>query len=504
MGLSAEELEDLAKAGQEGRAKKCSTRDIPLHLASHHRGTTNSSSAASQWGATTVASTMKLAHLAGISTFVTGGIGGVHRNGETSMDVSADLIELSRTPVVVISAGIKSILDIGRTLEVLETNSVPCISWQADEFPAFFSPHSGVNSPARMDSAEDIAAAYWAAQSLDMSSGMMVGVPNDDPAGAKVEEAIQEALKEADEKGIHGQAVTPFILKNVAERTEGDSLRSNIALVKNNAHVGADIAIAIAASSDNQDVRRTNNQPKGFNFEKARPALSAKNLAVLHEWEGLHMSALSPSQPTRDEILNNASLLLIHGVPSISVIQNASQRALDKGVPIMFIPGGLSGAVNAGKDEDLLRKFRYAVVDVEELLALSDGWTDNREDLMSALREPNELTIREAARVVLDKMSNSIASLLIPLGDKGVMLAVEDDQEEDVLYEIFPAPSGTHIHKGTASSDALLGAFVDAVLSGKDDQEAIRKGIDAVDSLFSSGQLKYPLLSQMEANKRFR
>ena len=99
-----------------------------------------------------------------------------------------------------------------------------------------------------MDSAEDIAAAYWAAQSLDMSSGMMVGVPNDDPAGAKVEEAIQEALKEADEKGIHGQAVTPFILKNVAARTEGDSLRSNIALVKNNAHVGADIAIAIAAS----------------------------------------------------------------------------------------------------------------------------------------------------------------------------------------------------------------------------------------------------------------
>jgi pseudouridine-5'-phosphate glycosidase len=167
--LTKDDLEDLAKAGEEGRAKKCSTRDIPILLATHNR--IPPKGGADAWGATTVASTMKLAHAAGIATFVTGGIGGVHRNGEISMDVSADLTELSRTPVVVVSAGIKSILDIGRTLEVLETNSVPTIGWKTDEFPAFFSSHSGVASPVRMDQAEQVASAYWAGQALNLPQG---------------------------------------------------------------------------------------------------------------------------------------------------------------------------------------------------------------------------------------------------------------------------------------------------------------------------------------------
>lgn len=245
VGLLGEELEDLAKAGKEGRAKKCSTRDLPILLASSQSAR---SCAGHQWGATTVASTMRLAHLAGISTFVTGGIGGVHRNGEISMDVSADLTELGQTPVVVVSAGIKSILDIGRTLEVLETNSVPTVGWKTDEFPAFFSPYSGVSCPARVDNAETVAQAYWAARALRLPQGMLVAVPNHDPAGANVEEAIQSALKEAEEKGVSGQAVTPYILKAVAEKTGGDSLRSNMALVKQNAEVGAEIAIAIASN----------------------------------------------------------------------------------------------------------------------------------------------------------------------------------------------------------------------------------------------------------------
>lgn len=191
---------------------------------------------------------MRLAHLAGIPTFVTGGIGGVHRNGETSMDVSADLTELGQTAVVVVSAGIKSILDIGRTLEVLETNSVPAMAWQTHEFPAFFSPHSGVDSPVRVDDAETVAKTYWAARALQLPQGMLVAVPNHDPAGANVEKAIQSALSEAHELGISGQAVTPYILKAVAEKTGGDSLRSNMALVKQNAEVGAEIALAIANS----------------------------------------------------------------------------------------------------------------------------------------------------------------------------------------------------------------------------------------------------------------
>ncbi|KAL3927375.1 MAG: hypothetical protein SGARI_005343 [Bacillariaceae sp.] len=237
----------LAKAGQEGRAKKCSTRDLPVVLAN---ATQHNNNPQTQWGATTVASTMRLAHLAGISTFVTGGIGGVHRNGENSMDISADLIEMSQTPVVVVSAGIKSILDIAKTMEVLETYSVPVCGWQTEEFPAFFSPTSGVPCPVRVDSANDVARMYWASRQLQLPQGMLVAVPNHDPAGANVESAIQEALQEADANNISGQAVTPFILKRVAETTKGDSLKSNMALVRQNAKVGATIAKAIAEIAD--------------------------------------------------------------------------------------------------------------------------------------------------------------------------------------------------------------------------------------------------------------
>ena len=189
---------------------------------------------------------MALAHRAGIATFVTGGVGGVHRNGHVTMDVSADLTELSRTPVVVVSAGIKSILDIHRTLEVLETMGVPTVSYGTDEFPAFFSPHSGVASPARMDDPATVADAYWAARDLGLPYGMLLAVPNDDPAGENVERAIQQALADAEAQNVHGQAMTPFVLKEVARQTGGDSLRSNMALVRNNARVGAEIAKAIA------------------------------------------------------------------------------------------------------------------------------------------------------------------------------------------------------------------------------------------------------------------
>eukprot|EP00970_Alexandrium_tamarense_P005775 scaffold940_cov201-Alexandrium_tamarense.AAC.5 len=209
-GLHPDEMINLAKAGEEGRAVKCSTR---------------------------------------IATFVTGGTGGVHRGGELSLDISTDLIELSRTPVVVVSAGVKSILDIRRTLEVLETFGVPTGTWQSDEFPSFFSPTSGVQSPARFEDAMDVACAYLAGRDLGMTNGMLVCVPNHDPAGESVEAAIHEALLEAEAAGIEGRDITPFILRTVAEKTAGDSLRSNISLVKNNAAVGAEVASAISTMS---------------------------------------------------------------------------------------------------------------------------------------------------------------------------------------------------------------------------------------------------------------
>jgi len=240
-GLEPDELENLAKAGEENRAIKCSSRDLPLMATNTAR-----SDETVQWGATTVAATMRLAHAANINTFVTGGTGGVHRGGELSLDVSTDLIELSRTPVIVVSAGVKSILDVKRTLEVLETFGVPVGAWQSDEFPAFFSPESGVKAPSRFNDGMSVARAYTSGRELGMDSGMLVAVPNHDPAGENVEKAIKEALHEAEAAGIEGRDVTPFILRTVNEKTGGDSLRSNIALVKNNAKVGADIALAVS------------------------------------------------------------------------------------------------------------------------------------------------------------------------------------------------------------------------------------------------------------------
>jgi pseudouridine-5'-phosphate glycosidase/sugar/nucleoside kinase (ribokinase family) len=254
VGLSAEEMEDLARPRTgEPQTAKCSSRDIALLLARQQLLKTKSDPAdkatvsVPTWGATTVASTMVIAHAAGIPVFVTGGIGGVHRYGQDTLDVSADLIELGRTQVIVVSAGIKSILDIPRTLQVLETQGVPTVAYQTDEFPAFFSPRSGVAAPARLDTPEEIASAFWAAKSLGLNHGMLVAVPNYNPAGEKVELAINTALREADETNIVGPAVTPFLLKRISELTDGDSLRSNLSLVEANAMVGAEIAVAIAS-----------------------------------------------------------------------------------------------------------------------------------------------------------------------------------------------------------------------------------------------------------------
>lgn len=242
-GLYPDELENLAKAGEENRAIKCSTRDLPLIAAST---TFQQSEENTQWGATTVAATMRLAHAANINTFVTGGTGGVHRGGELSLDISTDLIELSRTPVIVVSAGVKSLLDIRRTLEFLETFGVPVGAWKSDEFPAFFSPESGVKAPFRFNDAMSVARAYMSGRELGITSGILVAVPNHDPAGDNVEQAIKEALHEVEAAGVKGRDVTPFILRAVNEKTGGDSLRSNVALVKNNATVGADIAAALS------------------------------------------------------------------------------------------------------------------------------------------------------------------------------------------------------------------------------------------------------------------
>ncbi|KAM7291976.1 pseudouridine-metabolizing bifunctional protein C1861.05 [Ixodes scapularis] len=236
VGMGSQLLEELAKLGD--KAAKISRRDLPAALS---KGLS---------GGTTVSSTMVACNRAGIQVFVTGGIGGVHRGGESTLDISADLSELGRTPVAVISAGVKSILDIGRTLEFLETEGV-CVAAFGDsqDFPSFFTSRSGHHAPWRVANASDAAAMIASRNALHLDSGILIAVPipkEFEADGESVERAIELAAQEAKDAGITGNAVTPYILNRVNEVTGGASLRSNVALIKNNAVVGSDVAVALA------------------------------------------------------------------------------------------------------------------------------------------------------------------------------------------------------------------------------------------------------------------
>jgi pseudouridylate synthase len=203
-------------------------------------------------GSTTVAATMIAAERAGIAVFATGGIGGVHRGAETSFDISADLGELARTPVIVVCAGAKAILDVAKTLEVLETNGVPVVTFGQDAFPAFWSRDSGLASPLRLDDPQAIARFQAARGALAVTGGMLVAnpVPQDaEIPREEMESHIRQALATADRSGISGKAVTPFLLGEILKLTDGRSLVTNIALVENNARLAARIALAMNASA---------------------------------------------------------------------------------------------------------------------------------------------------------------------------------------------------------------------------------------------------------------
>lgn len=233
-GLSPEEIEYLGKSGR--KVAKVSRRDLAAIVA---RGAD---------GATTVTTTMIIAHMAGIKVFATGGIGGVHRGAETTMDISADLEELAQTPVMVVCAGAKAILDLGLTLEYLETKGVPVLGYGTDELPAFYTRESGLGVDARVDTPEDLAAIFQAQRDLGLKTGMLVTNPIPQRYAMDktvIDKAIDQALAESHEQGIHGKETTPFLLARVAELTGGDSLESNIQLVLNNARVAAKTAVAL-------------------------------------------------------------------------------------------------------------------------------------------------------------------------------------------------------------------------------------------------------------------
>jgi pseudouridylate synthase len=234
-GLSDSELEHFARTGPS--IMKVSVRDLPYVVAQKLDG------------ATTVASTMRLAHMAGIKVFATGGMGGAHRGAERSFDISADLMEFAQTPVAVVTAGAKAILDLGLTLEILETQGVPVVGYGTDEFPAFYSRQSGHKLQQRCDDPKHVAALLSAADNIGMNCGIIIANPiplREEIPQSEIEPHITSALADAAAQGIHGKDVTPFLLKRITEITEGRSLKANIALVMNNARVAADIAVAYA------------------------------------------------------------------------------------------------------------------------------------------------------------------------------------------------------------------------------------------------------------------
>ena len=230
VGMNAEQFEIV---GNSENVWKVSLRDMPFVLSKKLTG------------ATTVASTMRIASIAGIKIFVTGGIGGVHREAENTMDISADLIEMAQTSVAVISAGVKSILDIGLTLEYLETHGIPVVTFGQDELPGFYSRDSGFKSPLRLDNAKAIAEMLRIKWEIGLKGSVLIANPI--PSAfeipfTKMESYINESLEEAKKKNISGKNLTPFLLKTISEKTAGESLAANIALVKNNAVLGAKIA----------------------------------------------------------------------------------------------------------------------------------------------------------------------------------------------------------------------------------------------------------------------
>lgn len=230
-GLTTDQIELLGRGGSE--IPKASRRDLAYLIS---RGA---------HGATTVASTMVIAHMAGIRIFATGGIGGVHRGATSTMDVSADLPELAQTPVAVVSAGAKSILDLPLTLEYLETQGVPVLGYQTEEFPAFYTRSSGLKVDFRLDTPQEIAQLLHAQWSNGLRSGVLITnpVPAEHEADpALIDQAISEALSAADEKGVRGKAITPFLLAYIERITDGKSLETNIELVCNNARLAGEIA----------------------------------------------------------------------------------------------------------------------------------------------------------------------------------------------------------------------------------------------------------------------
>ena len=473
------------------------------------------------------------------------------------MDISTDLLQLSKTPVVVVSAGIKSILDIAKTLQVLETLGVPVLSYQTNDMPAFFHPSSGLTSPARVDTPTQVAHYYHAAQTLQLHHGMLVAVPNHhDTAGTIVEEAIQAALLESETLQISGRDVTPFVLKRVAEQTSGASLQSNIALIQNNAKVGADIAIAIAEQKNQQPIilqahqltfnPTTNKSPSsilvmggavvdriakpstslvlhtsnpgtcttsdggvGRNIAEALSRLgttvtfltavgdndpdglivqrlervqhittrvphhrTATYLSILTDKGDLHtavadMTVLSFIPAPTIEELQGVSYLLMDGNPSLNALNQAVKNASVTCTMVCLEPTSVSKARLVASDANLLSQIHFAFPNRDECIGMAQAIDNFLGD-----------DLHEAAIVVLQAMHPDHATLVVTLGQEGVLLGSKQNGQP-ATFQNIPAHQNVVVVNSTGAGDSLCGGFLHALMAGKSELEAVHFGMEA-------------------------
>ena len=357
VGLDAADLDRLA-CGGAGSIMKASRRDLPFACAMGRHAST------------TVAGTMVLAHAAGIRIFATGGIGGVHRGAEQSMDVSADLLELGRTPVSVVCAGIKSILDVGKTLEVLETQGVPVVTLQSDAFPAFFTNDSGLRSPLRANSPRELAAMAAASRALGLQTGIVVAVPNPEPYAdpAALETCIQKALASAAQAGVSGPATTPFLLASVERLTGGRSLEANVALLLNNARVAALMAVELSQLCEAGATHAAVTSPIApVSLPPSTPRPGADPVVVVGGAARDVVASMSPMVPLRMGSSNPGQVRGAFG----GVARNIGERLARLGQPVH-----LCSAV--GGDDDgraLLAHAAHAGVDVAHVKVSAGGST---------------------------------------------------------------------------------------------------------------------------------
>ncbi|XP_025054677.1 uncharacterized protein LOC102384925 isoform X4 [Alligator sinensis] len=524
IGLNDEELHFLAKSEN---LVKVSRRDLPYVLS---QGSS---------GGTTVSGTMIAAHKAGIHVFVTGGIGGVHRGGEITMDVSTDLTELGRTPVAVVSAGVKSILDIGRTLEFLETQGV-CVAafGESREFPAFFCRQSGFQAPYQVQNEEEAAKLIASILALGLSSGVLIAVPcpkEQTASGQIFEDAIQQALKEARSKGIIGKELTPFVLQRVNELTSGKSLDSNIALVQNNARVGSRIAVALgklkkAQGKGNlpQSGRATAPQPVvigGTNVDfiaKARNATMlvggqtntgkvsrtfggvGRNLADCLSRLGrtpFFISAMGKDEHSESILrycshmvsrykqhLCMAPVVCIDGNMPIATIQYVCQIAREHQVPVCYEPTDENKASKPFLS-DSWRALTYISPNLRELRAINRTLGHPvPTDLPSRLED----VVRTAMTLACPLLTH-LCCVVVTLGSHGVLLCGRSmggsvclhpgTHTQNAAGELcathYPAVpvSREEIVNVSGAGDSLMGGIISGLLAGYDTDTCVRMGL---------------------------